>query len=390
MARGVAWGAGQGIDGREAARQAVQQALERLGTARPLLGIVFVSYEYSMNEVFAGLTSLLGSMPLWGMSTSRPITIDGEQPHSVVLAILSGTDWKTQIIWQPQFSRDSTATGRELAQVLHETGGDLQGLLMAVDGIQGDASQILPALTNLVVPISGGLAAGEVHLGKTYQFGGNQWASGALSALAIGGRLRLGVGIGSGWQDSGIHFVVTRTRDLWLQSLDDQPAAEVYSKIFGHTARQWAFPPLNQLVRLYPLGLEVSPGKPERIVRSPLQVEVDGSFRMNTVVAEGEVAHLMIGDPQACLESARQALRQALAKLGSAHPLLAMIFVDLSWQLLFETHPGQFASVLREELGNIPVIGAYTFGQITRPEGDNWVRFQNQAFLATVIGETSK
>jgi hypothetical protein len=368
----------------------VQQALERLGTARPLLGIVFVPYEYSMNEVFAGLTSLLGSMPLWGMSTSRPITIEGEQPHSVVLAILSGTDWKTQIIWQPQFSRDSAGAGRELAQALHEAGSDLQGLLMAADGIQGDVSQILPSFTNLMIPISGGLAAGEVHLGKTYQFGGNQWASGALSALTVGGRLRLGVGIGSGWQDSGIHFIVTRTRDLWLQNLDDQTAAEAYSKIFGHSARQWAFPPLNQLVRLYPLGLEVSPGKPERIVRSPLQVEVDGSFRMNTVIAEGEVAHLMIGDPQACLESARQALRQALAKLGGAHPLLAIIFVDLSWQLLFETHPGQLTGVLREELGNIPVIGAYTFGQVTRPEGENWVRFQNQAFLAAVIGETSK
>jgi hypothetical protein len=387
MARGIAWGIGQGIDGREAARQAAQQALEHLGTARPAAAVVFAAQEYSMTDVFSGLTSLLGGTPLWGMSTSRPLTLDGEHPRSVVVAVLSGMDWKLQTNWQPQFGRDSAAAGRDLVRFLSEENILWQGLLLAGDGIQGDASQLLPALTGQALPVAGGLAAGEVQLGKTYQFGGNQWSNGALSALALGGSLRLGTGIHHGWQDTGLHFKITRTRSLWLQSLNNQSASEIYAGIFGTPARQWAFPPYSQLARLYPLGLEVAPGLPDRIVRSPLQVEVDGSFRMNTVLAEGQTAHLMVGDPQACLQGARLAIRRALAELNGARPLLALVFIDYAWQLLFETRGGLLAATLREELGEIPLIGAYTLGQIARPDGAELLRFHNQAFLAAIIGE---
>ncbi len=388
MVRGIAWGVGQGIDGREAARQAAQQALEQLGTARPVAALVFAAQEYAMADVFTGLTSLLGGMPLWGMSTSRPLTSAGEHPRSVVVSILSGTDWKTQVLWQTQFGRDSTTAGRDLLlKIQADESTSWQGLLLAADGIQGDASQLLPVFTGLVLPIAGGLAAGEVQMGKTYQFGGSQWGNGALSALALGGRLRLGIGIHHGWQDTGIHFKITRARSLWLQELNNQSPATTYAGVFGIPARQWSFPPHAQMARLYPLGLEVVPGQPERIVRSPLQVEVDGSFRMNTVLPEGQSAHLMIGDPQTCLQAARLAVQQAIKDLKGARPLLALVFIDYAWQLLFETHSGQLAEVLREELGDIPMVGAYTLGQIARPAGGELLRFHNQAFLATIIGE---
>jgi hypothetical protein len=386
MPRGIACGTGQGIDGREAARQAVQEALEKLGTAKPVAALVLAAQEYPVAEVFVGLSSLPGGLPIWGMSTSRPFGSAGEQPRSVVVAILSGADWKVQPIWQPQFGRDSVAAGRELARILKES-PDGRGLLLAADGIQGDASRAIPALTGIDLPVAGGLAASEVQLGKTYQFGGNQWSSGALSGLALGGRLRLSTALAQGWQDTGIHFTITKAHNVWIQNLDDGTAAEAYAKVFGAPARQWSFPPLNEVVRLYPLGLEVSPGRPERIVRSPLQVEVDGSFRMNTSVAEGTVAHLMIGDPQACLENARQAVRQALAGLNQARPIVALVLVDLAWQTLLETRQGQLSSILREELGETPLIGAYTLGQITRPNGEDLVRFYNQAFVVAVIGE---
>jgi hypothetical protein len=386
--RGVAWGSGQGIDGREAARQAVQAALERLGTARPVAAIVFAAQEYPMAEVFGGLGSLPGGLPVWGMSASRPFSTDSEQPRSVILAVLSGSDWKVQTVWQPQFGRDSAAAGRELVKSLMDPGG-WKGLLLAADGIQGDTSQALPAMTQLDLPVAGGLAGGEVHQGKTYQFGGSQWSNGALSGLALGGRLRMSTSQAQGWQDTGIHFTVTKARTVWLQNLDGVPAAEAYARIFGVPAREWAFPPHTQLARLYPLGLEVDPHRPERIVRSPLQVEVDGSFRMNAGIGEGETAHLMVGDAQMCLANARQAVRQALLGLKGARPVLAVVFVDLAWQMLLETHPHQLESILREELGEIPLVGAYTLGQVTRPAGEALVRFFNQSLLVAMIGEAN-
>ncbi len=133
--------------------------------------------------------------------------------------------------------------------------------------------------------------------------------------------------------------------------------------------------------------MEVSQGRPERIVRSPLQVEVDGSFRMNACIGEGQTVHLMVGDPQTCLDNARASVRQALAALGKARPLLALVLVDQAWQTLLETRPGRLTTVLREELGDVPLVGAHTLGQVTRPAGDELVRFYNQAILTAVIGE---
>jgi len=190
-----------------------------------------------------------------------------------------------------------------------------------------------------------------------------------------------------GWKDTGIHFTVTQANSLWLQSLDGMPTAEAYAHIFGVPARQWALPPLAQLARLYPLGLEISAGHQERIIRSPLQVEADGSFRMNAGVADGEIAHLMVGDAQACLENTRLAARKALAGSGKFRPVLALVFIDLAWQMLFVTRPDQIEAALREEIGEIPFIGAFTLGQVAQPPGETLVRFFNQSMVIAVIGE---
>jgi hypothetical protein len=80
-------------------------------------------------------------------------------------------------------------------------------------------------------------------------------------------------------------------------------------------------------------------------------------------------------------------VRQAVTALGNARPLLALVLIDQAWQTLLETHPGKLTTVLREDLGDVPLLWAYTLGQLTRPPGDELVRFYNQAILIAVIGE---
>ncbi|MEN6409640.1 MAG: hypothetical protein ABFD44_08015, partial [Anaerolineaceae bacterium] len=44
--------------------------------------------------------------------------------------------------------------------------------------------------------------------------------------------------------------------------------------------------------------------------------------------------------------------------------LFAVVFADTAWQLMFETHPGAEIQALSDALGDIPLAGAYTLGQI--------------------------
>ena len=387
MSRGIAWGIGRGLDGREAAREAAQAALDLLGGARPCLALAFVAQEFKISDAQAGLSSLFNNVPVWGFSTVRPLTAEGEQPRSVVIALISGAELRAQVQWFPNFSQNSAETAGELLQSLRNEILQPQGILLAADGINGDINQVCAALEENKIAVAGCLTTGDYHSGKTYQMGGGQSGSGALSSLILGGRFRLGVGFGHGWQDIGIHFKISKVRDTRIQSLDKMPAAEAYSGVFGYPVRQWSYPPLTELVRLYPLGVEIFPGSTDLVLRSPLNVEPDGSFRMNAAVTEGEVAHLMVGDTDACLKATREAAKQALVSLGKAAPLVGIVLVDVAWQYLFETRMSQVMSILRMTLGDIPLVGAFTLGQIARPLEEAAPNCYNQQIQVALLGE---
>ncbi len=398
MKRNAVYGVGIGINGRDAAMQATQQALDQIGTAKPVLALVFVAQEFNISEVLAGLTSLLGETPLWGFSSLNPFTGDGDQPRSVVVALITGSDLKAQVLWFPNYAQESPVVARQFVQSLKQDIFLPQEILIVADGINGSLVPLCSALGELDVRVAGCMASGDPSLGKTYSIGKNQAGPGALAAAILGGRFRVGVGLAHGWLDLGVYFHATRTRDVWVQTLDNAPAAETYARYLGYSAREWAFPPLTDMARLYPLGVEmrahhgktgpfVEADPTNLLIRSALRVEVDGSLRMSAPVPEGSIVHLMTGDPEACLASAQVAVKDALAALGKAKPLLAVALIDASWQLLFEARQNHLSSVLKSSLGDIPLVGAYTFGQLARPAPDKPPVLHNQNLEVLVFGE---
>jgi hypothetical protein len=403
MKRHGVYGVGEGINGRDAAMQATQRALDQLGTARPVLALVFIAQEFNIQEVLAGLTSLLGETPLWGFTTLRPLTASGDQPRSVVVALLTGADHQAAVKWFPGYAQDSVGTARQLVSELRQDVFLPQHLLLAADGMNGSLLPICSALGDLQVNVAGCMAAGDPAMGKTFQLGLNQAAAGGLTAALLGGRFRVGIGLAQGWHDLGIFFHATRTRDVWLQALDGAPAVETYARLFGYPSREWAFPPLSDMARLYPLGVEVQHGgdvqpfvqtePTDLLIRSALRVEVDGSLRMSAPVPEGAVVHLMSGDPDACLRCAGAAARQALDSLEKgARPILALAFVDVAWQLLFESRPKALSEAISAGLksthAELPLVGAYTHGQLTRPLLAQPPILHNQNLVILVIAET--
>ena len=388
MTRLAVYGAAQGFDGREAAMKATQVALDQLGSLKPVLAIPFVSEEFDTPEVLNGLVSLLGDTPLWGISTVRTLTGDVEIAHSVVVVLIAGNDLKAAVHWYPGFTEDSQEVARQVARTLKQELLLPQAVLLAADGVAGNLGPICTSLTDVPVPVAGCLASGSYSAGKTYLYGKNMAGSGALAASLLSGRFRMGSGAAQGWQDTGLSFTVTRARDVWVQALDGKPVTEIYGQVFSRPAREWSFPPLNELVRLYPLGIEPALRSDELVLRSPLRVEVDGGMRMSAPVSEGAVVHLMLGDPDLCLQAAESAVRQALVNLGKAHPMVALAFIDLAWLYLFENRPNQVAKALQEALGSIPLVGAYTLGQVLRTSLNFAPVIYNQGVTVQIIGCT--
>ena len=377
----AAVGHAQALDGREAGLQAAHQALNRLGASAPTFGIVIASHQYQPREVAAGVASLTSDMPLIGLSAPAGLTHEGIHPHSVVVALLSG-DLRAEVHWLPGYSQSGRETANRLAQ-LTSSEAARQSLLFFADGFNGDAEQLCDSLPGKSARSMGGLSSGDLQTGSNYQIAGTQAGTGGLAAAILRGAAKIGIGFAHGWDPVGSQLRVTRSRGFWLRALDGRPASETYAQIFGYPARDWAFPPLNYLARLYPLGLEQGE---QLIVRAPLRVEADGSFRMNAPIRDGLDVYLLVGSRASCQAAAQKATQQAVLQLDEAKPVFALVLVDLAWQMLLKSTPGAEIAAVQDILGpNVPIAGGYTLGQIA--PGKDTPQFLNQHILVIVFGE---
>lgn len=355
----AAVGLGHAVDGREAGLQAAHHALNGLGVASPAVGFLFASTHYSPRDVLNGAVSLLGDTPIIGLSSPAGLTQAGQHPNSVTIALLGG-DIQADAHWFSGYAQSGRETAQRLAQM--SAAVDHKAVLFFADGFNGDAEQFCAAMPDGPFPLIGALSSGDLHTGSTYQMAGNQSGTGSLAAAIVRGEVRVGVGYAHGWDPVGSQFRITRSRGFWLRTLNGRPASETYAELFGQPARDWAFPPLSYLARLYPLGIEQGD---ELVVRAPIRVEADGSFRMNAPMRDGVDAYLLVGSRAACERAASKASQDALLALGGLKPAFALVLVDIAWQLLLESHPGADIAAVRDILGpDVPLAGGYTLGQI--------------------------
>ena len=382
----AAIGYAQALNGREASLQATHHALNNLGSLNPRMGFIIASHQYQARDIVSGASSLLGDTPLIGLSSPVGFSSKGLHPNSVVVALLNG-DFHAETHWMPGFAQSGRETGSRLAKQL-EGQDDARALLFFADGFNGDADQLcstLPTGGNIV--LAGALSSGDLHTGQSYQLAGPQTGTGSLAGAILRGDLRVGVGFGHGWNPVGSHFRVTRSRGFWLRTLDGRPASETYAQLFGHPAREWAFPPLSHLARLYPLGVEQGD---QMVVRSPIRVEADGSFRMNAPVRDGADAYLLVGNRDSCEKAAQQAAQQALQALNGDKPAFALVLIDIAWEMLLKSHPGSEIAAVQDILGkDVPVAGGYTLGQIVAGKENSLPQLLNQHIVVIVFANHS-
>lgn len=377
----VSIGNAQELNGREAGLQATHQALNRLGSGAPAFGIVIASHQYQAREVVSGVSSLLGDTPMIGFSSPAGLTNAGLHPNSVIVALLGG-DMQAETRWMPGYAQSGRETGAQLSKHATEQ-GDTRALIFFADGFNGDADQLCNALNNESLPLAGALSSGDLHTGHSYQIAGPQTGTGALAAAFLRGDIRVGVGSAHGWNPVGSQFRVTRSRGFWLRTLDGRPASETYAQLFGYPARDWAFPPLSHLARLYPLGIEQGE---QLVVRAPIRVEADGSFRMNAPVRDGVDAYLLVGSRVSCENAAQQAAQQALQQLDGKKPSFALVLVDIAWEMLLKSNPGSEIAAVKDILGeDVPIAGGYTLGQIVPGRDSKTPQLLNQHIVVVAF-----
>jgi hypothetical protein len=396
-------GTSQIFDGREAGSQAAHLALGQMNRAPASLALVLATHDYSLPQVVSGVSSYLSEVPLLGVSTMGSFDSNGDSRRSVSVALLGG-DLKARAEWWPGFGEEQVANiQKKLAalqptQVLQSASlnplpaqprtGNLatNALLLAVDGLAGDAAKIASALPEGKYGVLGCLAGGSIGRGFTYQAGGRQSGSGGYAAALVNGNIAISIGYAHGWQRIGAFARITRAQGCLLEELDGRPAIDIYARIFNYPTESWTVPPLDEFVRLYPLGVDTKDGGLQ--VLSPLRMEANGALRMQTAAPQGAAVHLLAASAESCLAAAQRAATQALETIkNNTPPILALVLVDTAWQLLLQTRPEAEFQAVRGVLGKeVPVIGGYTFGQIVQPHPDSPAELLTQHILVALFG----
>ncbi len=387
MAIFAAVGEAHALDPREAGLQATHHALNRLGNILPAFGIVIAPHRYDPQMVLSGVSSLLTNVPLLGFSSFAGISEKGTRFHTVVVVLLAGENLRAETHWFAAYSQSSGEMAARIMQLLGYEQHPADSILVFADGLNGNAEDFCAGLP-ANIPLVGGLSSGDLQSANGFQIASMQSGRGAMGAAFLRGDIKVGVGYRHGWMPVGSHFRVTRSRGFWLRTLDGRPASETYSHMFGKPPREWAFPPLNYLTRIYPLGFEQE-NSHQLVVRSPLRVEADGSFRMNASLRDGSDAYLLIGSPAECHKAALEAARQSLDMLGKSKPAFALVLVDIAWHMLMQARVDVQIKAIQSVIGeHVPIAGGYTLGQIIPAgEQEEHPQFLNQHIIVATFGE---
>jgi hypothetical protein len=388
-ARGERWlacGHSAESDAFAAGAAATRQAIAGRDDARLL--IVFCSDAYDLHELARGITSEGGTTPLVGCSTAGEIATSGPADASVVVTALGGPGFSVQTGMAESASRAlrQAATDAVSACVTGLETRKHSVVLLLTDGLGGDQMEVIRGAYEVVgaeMPLVGGCAGDDLKMHATFQLFGGQVLRDAVVAAAISSDAPIGIGVQHGWRPVGDPMLVTGSKGNRVETLDDQPALDVYLRRLGAPDEAWddadAF---TRFALTHPLGITRRSGAEVRFVAEP-----DYSDRSLVCIAgvpQGGLAWIMEGDEESVLAATDGACSEALAALAGESPIGLVAFDCIARR-------GVLGNGITTEIERIatfadgaPVAGFYTYGEIARTTGRQG--FHNQTLVVLALG----
>ena len=201
--------------------------------------------------------------------------------------------------------------------------------MLLTDGLAGDQQEIVRGADSVAgagVPLVGGCAGDDLKMIATYQFFNDEVLRDAVVAVGIGSDAPLGIGVRHGWQAVGEPMLVTASRPGHVDTLDDQPALDIYLERLDAPAQ--ARSDREAFIRFaleHPLGMARRAG--EEQVRWIPSADFDSrSLVTSAEVPPGALVRLMVGDVESVLAATDSACTDALAALGGDRPIGMLVF----------------------------------------------------------------
>lgn len=351
----------RGLDGREAA-----------------LVMVFASTEQPLGEVAKILAESLPGVAVLGASTAGEFTERGDTKGAVCAVAVSG-EFKVYagigagVRANPERAVAQALEGlpRALAGYPYRTG------LLLIDTMAGNCEEVtLIAAAELGgdEPLAGGAAGDDLKMESTTVSCGARAASDAVVIGQIFSKAPVGVGVCHGHRPLSQPLKVTKAHGNVVEQIEGRPAWEVWRERTRDAAMQQGLD-VDSLAASEETGFllrfeaGLAAGQ-EYKIRAPLSRTNEGSINFACGVPEGAVIRITESTPKDQIVSAREAARRAKEKLGGRPAAGAIVFDCICRNLILRDEFGGAVKAMVEELGNVPLAGFETYGEIALDAGD--------------------
>ncbi|MBN1594314.1 FIST C-terminal domain-containing protein [candidate division FCPU426 bacterium] len=357
-----------------------KEAKQQLGSHKAGLVLVFASSKYDHGALLKSLRRELGQAPLLGCTTAGEFTEKKVVKESVALAVFSECpEYQFHVAMATGLNKDAAACVQKAAAALPAQPKDMphRTAILLHDGLAGRGEEaVLAANTILGVNVSfaGGSAGDDLAFKKTFVFCNDSIENDSVALCLIDSKNPLGIGVKHGHSPVTGNLTVTKAVDNVLYQVDGKPAWEVWKKEMAQEAKSIGIDveqlkdpsEIGQFLIRYEMGLATAT---EYKVRVPLSKNDDGSLNFACTIPEGAKFKIMKSPKEDQIASAEQAAKYALKQMGGKPLAGAIIFDCVCRGIILGEEFEKGVAAISKVIGNIPLIGFETYGEICRRSG---------------------
>jgi len=278
----------------------------------------------------------------------------------------------------------SWAAGVAIARAL--AADDLAHVLVFSEGLHVNGSDLVRGIGGTLashVGVTGALAGDGARFGRTLVGWNRLPAERCVAAIGLYGKhVRVRCGSMGGWDAFGPDRMVTRSEKNVLYELDGEPALTLYKKYLGEHAAG-----LPSSALRFPL-LVTTETAGRGVVRTILNVrEQDGAMIFAGDIPQGSSARLMKANVDRLVDGASDAALATTSALD-VPPSLAILVSCVGRKLVLRQRVEDEVEAVRDALGpSVPIVGLYSYGEISPLIGQTRSELHNQTMTITTIGE---
>jgi diguanylate cyclase (GGDEF)-like protein len=292
--------------------------------------------------------------------------------------IFEKTSLKCALVKNEECQNDSYEVGKTIANKLLSE--KTRVIISFADGINTNGEEYVNGITQIApeVTLSGGLAADNGQLVKTYVFNKHEiTSSGAVAVCLEGENLNVSTNYTFDWLPIGKKMVVTKAIKNRIYEIDGISAVDIYAKYFGEKlARR-----LPQVGIEFPLIFEKDGMS---IGRDVLFKHEDDSLTLAGNISQGTEVRFGVGSAERILQNSHHSINTLLDKL-KYEPEGVFMYSCMARRRFMSDNISAELKILNK-LGK--VTGFFTYGEFFHSHKNN--QLLNETMTLLVLSENNK